>query len=64
VEEKRKADVVLVGKPEGKILLGRPRLRETGRVVWTRLIWFRQVGCYEYGNFIASKKFVKKLVRT
>jgi len=42
---------IMVGKPEGKIPLGRPRrrwednimmdLREVGQRAWTELIWFR-----------------------
>jgi hypothetical protein len=51
--EKRNAYMILVGKPEGKRPLGRPRrrwvdnikidLREIGwdGVVWTGLIWLR-----------------------
>jgi hypothetical protein len=49
--EKRNAYRILVGKPEGKRPLGRPRhrwednikmdLSETGGVVWTGLIWLR-----------------------
>jgi hypothetical protein len=49
--EKRNAYKVLVGRPERKIPLGRPRrrwddnitmdLREIGGVAWTGLIWLR-----------------------
>jgi hypothetical protein len=49
--EKRNAYRILVGKPEVKRPLGRPRrrwvdnikmnLRKIGLVVWTGLIWFR-----------------------
>jgi hypothetical protein len=49
--EKRNAYRILVGKPEDKRPLGRPRymwvdnikmvLREVGWVVWTGLIWLR-----------------------
>jgi len=49
--EKRSARRVLVGKPEGKRLLGRrrcrwednikPDLKEVGCRVWTGLIWLR-----------------------
>jgi hypothetical protein len=48
---KRNAYRILMGKPEGKTSLGRPRcrwvnnikmeLRHTGWVVWTGLIWLR-----------------------
>jgi hypothetical protein len=51
MEEMRKAYTILVGKPEGKRTLGRPRrrwedilkfiLRKKGWRVWTRLIWLR-----------------------
>jgi hypothetical protein len=48
--ERRNACRILMGKPERKRPLGKPRcrwmdikkfLREVGRGVWTRLIWFR-----------------------
>jgi hypothetical protein len=49
--EKRNARRILVGKPDGKRLLGRPRRRrvdnnkmdiiEIGWVVWVGLIWLR-----------------------
>jgi hypothetical protein len=49
--EKRGAYRILVGKPEGKRLLGRPRrrweesikvdLQEVGCGAWTGLIWLR-----------------------
>jgi hypothetical protein len=49
--DKRNAYNILVGKPEGKRLLGRPRrrwkdnirmdLREYGTKVWTGFIWLR-----------------------
>jgi hypothetical protein len=49
--EKRNAYSVLMGTPEGKRLLGRPRrrwvdniktdLREIDGVIWTGLIWLR-----------------------
>jgi hypothetical protein len=49
--EKENACRILVGKPEGKRTLERPRrtlvsnieidLRDIGLVVWTGLIWFR-----------------------
>jgi hypothetical protein len=43
--ERRKEYRVLVGKPEGKRPLGRPRRRGVDNIkiglVWTRLIWFR-----------------------
>jgi hypothetical protein len=44
---KRNACRILVGQPEGKIPLGRPRrnikmdLKETGWDVWIGLIWLR-----------------------
>jgi hypothetical protein len=38
--EKRNAYILLVGKPEGKIPLGRPRRRCDG-VMWTGLVWLR-----------------------
>jgi hypothetical protein len=53
VGEKRNAYRILVGKPEGKRPLGRPRRRRVdnikmdfremgwGGVVWTGLIWLR-----------------------
>jgi len=51
VTETRNAYKILVGKPEGKRPLGRPRrrwednirkgLRETGGRVWTGFIWLR-----------------------
>jgi hypothetical protein len=51
IGEKRISYRILVGKPERKRSLGRPRhrwvdnikmdLREMGRVVWTGLIWLR-----------------------
>ena len=51
MEERRGVYRVLVGKPEGKRLLGRPRrrwednikmdLQEVGCGVWTGLIWLR-----------------------
>ena len=45
-EEKRGEFRVLVGKPEGKRPLGRPRYRwedniKVGWVAWTGLIWLR-----------------------
>jgi hypothetical protein len=61
MEEKRNAYRILVGKPEGKRPLGRPRyrwmntikidLRETGwdGMDWIRLIWFR-IGTSEHDN--------------
>jgi hypothetical protein len=48
--EKRNAYRILVGKPEGKRTLGRPRRRWVDNIkiylghdgmVWTRSIWFR-----------------------
>jgi hypothetical protein len=61
--EERKLYKVLVGKPEGKIPLGRPRrmwedgirmdLREIGLRVWTGFDWLRTVtggGLCEYGD--------------
>jgi hypothetical protein len=48
--EKRKAYRLLVGKPEGRRPLGRPRRRwvdirmdlvEVGWVMWTGLVWLR-----------------------
>jgi hypothetical protein len=51
MEEKINAHRILVGKPEGKRPLGRPRLRSEDNikwilerkngVVWTGLIWLR-----------------------
>jgi hypothetical protein len=44
MEEKRNAYRILVGKPEGKRPLGRPRRRwedNIRMVVWTGLIWLR-----------------------
>jgi hypothetical protein len=38
--KKRNAYRVLVGKPEGKRSLGRPRRRSDG-VTWTGLVWLR-----------------------
>jgi hypothetical protein len=53
--EERKVYKVLVGKPEGKRLLGRPRhrwedgvrmdLRETGLGVWIGFYWLRTGTC-------------------
>jgi hypothetical protein len=50
-EKKKNACRLLVGKPEGKRPLGRPRrkwvdnirmdLGEVGRVMWTGLVWLR-----------------------
>jgi hypothetical protein len=50
MSEQRRAYRILVGKPEGKIPLGRPRRRRQDnikmdlswdRVVWTGLMWLR-----------------------
>jgi hypothetical protein len=50
IEEMRNVQNILVGKPEGKILLGRPRRRwednirmdlTEGKKVWTGFIWLR-----------------------
>jgi hypothetical protein len=51
IGEKRNVYRLLVGKPEGKRLLGRPRRRwvdnirmdlgEVGGVMWTGLVWLR-----------------------
>jgi hypothetical protein len=46
--EKMNVYSILVGKPEGKRLLGTPRCRwvdniKMDGVVWTGLIWFRTV---------------------
>jgi hypothetical protein len=51
IGEKKKAYRLLVGKPDGKRLLGRPRCRwvdnirmdlgEVGWVMWTGLVWLR-----------------------
>jgi hypothetical protein len=49
--KKRNVNRILVGKPEGKKLLGKPirmwednikmNLREIGWLIWTGLIWLR-----------------------
>jgi hypothetical protein len=46
--DKRNAYTLLVGKPEGKRPLGRPRRRwvdnirmDLGEVMWTGLVWLR-----------------------
>jgi hypothetical protein len=39
--EKRNAYRLLVGKPEGKRPLGRPRHRWVDGVMWTGLVWLR-----------------------
>jgi hypothetical protein len=51
MREKRNVYRILVGKPEGKRLLGRPRCKlvdniqmdlvEIGCMVWTALVWLR-----------------------
>jgi hypothetical protein len=55
MEEKRKVCKVLMGKPEGKRPLGRPRCRledgikmdllETGWCVWSGFNWLRTEAC-------------------
>jgi hypothetical protein len=62
--EKRKAYRVLVGKPEGKRILGRPRRKWEDNIkvglrepVWTRFICFRMgsvEGCCEDGNELSG----------
>jgi hypothetical protein len=57
--------MILVGKPEGKRPVGRPRcrwvdnikmdLREIGGVVWTASIWLR-IGTSEHGNELSGSK--------
>jgi hypothetical protein len=71
--EERKVYKVLVGKPEGKRLLGRPRrrwedgirmdLREIGLGVWIGFDWLRTgtVGCCECGDE-PSGSFATELV--
>jgi hypothetical protein len=60
--EKRNAHRILVGKPEGKIPLGRPRRRwvdnikiDLGETGWDRMGWIdlaqdRDQWTYEHGN--------------
>jgi hypothetical protein len=60
--EKRNAYRILVGKPEGKRPLGRPRRRWVDNIkmvlrldemVWIELIWLR-IGTSEQGNELSG----------
>lgn len=62
MRENKNAYCVMMGKPEGKRLLGRPQYRQEYDMklilkydwkVWSRIMWLRvkvDSGSYKYGN--------------